>query len=156
MSSGPEYLFTRDFIDNNRINLQHYQWIELFGYHVHPRIPIDGPNLRVADIATGTGVWLTDLSTRLPATAHLDGFDISLKATPPANWLPSNVTFQTWDIRDDVPEALLGHYDIVHIRLLSFVLRDEEVPGILEKVGIFNKKLVLRGFVTDLYLALTA
>ncbi|KAI1287224.1 S-adenosyl-L-methionine-dependent methyltransferase [Xylaria venustula] len=134
MPPNPEYLFTRDLIDNNRINLQHYQWIELFGYHVHPQIPTDSPGLCVADIGTGTGVWLTDLSTRLPATTRLDGFDISLSATPPLEWLPSNVTFQKWDVREDVPEEMLARYDIVHIRLLSFVLRDDEVPRILEKV----------------------
>ncbi|KAI1819537.1 S-adenosyl-L-methionine-dependent methyltransferase [Xylaria intraflava] len=134
MPAKPEYLFTRDYIDNNRINLQHYQWIELFGYHLHPRIPVADANLRIADVGTGTGVWITDLSTRLPSTASLDGFDISLKATPPVEWLPPNVTFQLWDIKQAVPETLVGKYDVVHIRLLSLVLRDDEVALALENV----------------------
>ncbi|KAF2962934.1 hypothetical protein GQX73_g10636 [Xylaria multiplex] len=134
MSNPPEYVFTRDLIDNNRINLQHYQWVELFGYHLHPQIPTTSANLRIADVATGTGVWLTNLSTRVSPAAQLDGLDISLEATPPTEWLPHNVRFMQWDIKQAVPAALLEKYDIVHIRLLSFVLQDDEIPSVLQNV----------------------
>ncbi|OTA91940.1 hypothetical protein M434DRAFT_32210 [Hypoxylon sp. CO27-5] len=134
MTSQPEYIFTRDYIDNNRINLQHYQWTELFGYHFHPQIPITSPRLRIADVATGTGVFLTDISARLPESVQLDGLDISLKATPPVEWLPSNVSFRQWDIKRDIPEDLAEKYDVVHVRLIIFVLHDKEVPGILQKL----------------------
>ncbi|KAI1203573.1 S-adenosyl-L-methionine-dependent methyltransferase [Nemania serpens] len=134
MSTEPDYILTRDYIDNNRINLQHYQWVELFGYHLHPQIPVNAASLCVADVATGTGIWLTDLSTRLPATTQLDGLDISLKATPPAEWLPPNVTFHLWDIREAVPETFVEKWDVVHVRLLSFVLRDDEIPSVLQNL----------------------
>ena len=77
MTSVTEYVFTRDYLDNNRyvashiylellmtdrtairiisINLQHYLWSELFGYLTHPDIPILDPHLRIADVGTGTG-----------------------------------------------------------------------------------------------------
>ncbi|KAI1325558.1 S-adenosyl-L-methionine-dependent methyltransferase [Xylariaceae sp. FL0255] len=132
--SRPEYVFTRDFVDNNRINLQHYQWVQLFGYHIHPDIPIVGPQHRIADVGTGTGVWLADISTRLPASVQLDGLDISFKATPPPQWLPSNISLLEWDIKQPVPDHLIGQYDIVHIRLFIFVLLNEEVSGILAKL----------------------
>ncbi|KAI0188242.1 hypothetical protein F4808DRAFT_466220 [Astrocystis sublimbata] len=80
------------------------------------------PNWGLRYIAASDMVWLTDMGVRLPAIVQLDGLDISLKATPPAEWLPSNVSFREWDIRSDVPEDLVGQYDIVHVRLLIFVL----------------------------------
>ena len=42
-------------IDNHSINLQHYLWVQLFGYHIHSKIPVDDGHLRIADIGTGTG-----------------------------------------------------------------------------------------------------
>ncbi|OTB02438.1 hypothetical protein M426DRAFT_264618 [Hypoxylon sp. CI-4A] len=131
-SVTPQYVFTRDRVDNNR-------WIELFGYRLHPHIPLVGPQHRIADIGTGTGIWLTDLSTRIPTTVQLDGLDISLEATPPAQWVPSNVSFFEWDIRQDVPEKLVGQYDIVHIRLFIFVLLEKEIPGVLQKLTMLLK-----------------
>lgn len=71
------YIFTRDYLDNSRsvlqpsesqtplwqtnidwrisINLQHYLWVESYGYLTHPKIPLHGDNLRIADVGTGTG-----------------------------------------------------------------------------------------------------
>ncbi|KAI0204004.1 hypothetical protein F4808DRAFT_416593 [Astrocystis sublimbata] len=142
MPSEPEYVFTRDYIDNNRINLQHYQWVELFGYHLHPVIPQSGEHLRIADVATGTGIWLTDMSARVPATIQLEGLDISIDATPPAEWLPHNITFRIWDVKQAVPEDLVEKYDIVHIRLLAFVLRDDDIPVVLQNVTKLISKFV--------------
>ncbi|KAI0107713.1 S-adenosyl-L-methionine-dependent methyltransferase [Nemania sp. FL0031] len=133
MSAKPEYAFSRDYLDNCRINLQHYQWIQLFGYHLHPQISL-GAEVRIADVATGTGIWLTDMSTRLPPTAQLDGLDISLKSTPPEQCLPPNVTFRLWDIKEAVPQDLVEKYDVVHVRLLIFVLHNDEVPVVLQNL----------------------
>ncbi|KAI1170960.1 S-adenosyl-L-methionine-dependent methyltransferase [Nemania sp. FL0916] len=132
--SKPEYVFTRDYLDRNRLNLQHYQWVELFGYRIHPKIPPVGPQHRIADVGTGSGVWLMDLSSRLPASARLDGLDVSLEATTPTEWLPSNVSFREWDIKQEPPEDLVGQYDIVHVRLLIFVLLDDEIPSVLQRL----------------------
>ncbi|KAI0812859.1 S-adenosyl-L-methionine-dependent methyltransferase [Xylaria sp. FL0064] len=133
-NSQPEYVFTRDYIDRNRINLQHYQWVNLFGYHLHPHIPPPGPQHRIADVGTGTGLWLMDLSARLPETVRLDGLDVSLEATTPAEWVPSNVSFREWNIKQEPPEDLIGQYDVVHLRLLIFVLLDDEIPAVLQKL----------------------
>ena len=38
-----------------RLNLQHYIWVGMFGYLLHPDIPYSEENLRIADIGTGTG-----------------------------------------------------------------------------------------------------
>ena len=75
-----------------------------------------------------------DLSTRLPATVKLEGFDISLEATTLSGHLPPNVSFRKWDIKQSPPEDLVGQYDIVHIRLLIFVLLDDDIPKILQNL----------------------
>ncbi|KAJ8121264.1 hypothetical protein ONZ43_g2243 [Nemania bipapillata] len=133
-SSQPEYVFTRDYVDRNRLNLQHYLWVEQFGYYIHPHIPPPGPQHRIADIGTGTGVWLMDLSARLPATVRLEGLDVSLAATTPAGWVPSNVSFREWNIKQEPPEDLIEQYDIIHVRFLLFVLLDDEIPGVLQRL----------------------
>ncbi|KAI0547127.1 S-adenosyl-L-methionine-dependent methyltransferase [Xylaria curta] len=134
MANESKYIFTRDYVDNNRINLGHYQFTELFGYLLHPSIPTSDAQLRVADVATGTGIWLMDMSSRLPKTAKLSGLDISLQATPPKEWLPTNVEMREWDVRKPVPQDLVGTYDVVHVRYLCLVLSDEEVADVLKNV----------------------
>ncbi|KAH7400550.1 S-adenosyl-L-methionine-dependent methyltransferase [Phaeosphaeria sp. MPI-PUGE-AT-0046c] len=142
MAEGSDYVFTRDFVDNNRINLQHYLWIELFGYLTHPNISLlekahsrnDSKPLRVADVGTGTAIWLTDLSARLPDDVQLDGLDISFEAAPPAPWLPRNVTLRNWNVKESAPAALLGAYDLVHIRNFAFVLLDADITSIIHNL----------------------
>ena len=85
-------------------------------------------------VITTHRVWLTDLSTRFPSTVQLAGIDVSFNAAPPPEWLPANMTLQHWDIREPVPAELVGVYDIVHIRNFAFVLRDEEIPDVLDKL----------------------
>lgn len=34
----------------------HALWSKVFGYNVHPKIPTGRPDLRVADVGTGTGL----------------------------------------------------------------------------------------------------
>lgn len=48
--------------------------------------------------------------------------------------LPTNMTLHQWNVREDVPPALIGRYDILHIRLFMWVLLDDEVPAILGKL----------------------
>lgn len=141
--------------------MQHYLWVELFGYHLHPKIPTEGPQLKIADVGTGTGyvrchtsssvelcdlvmwyaaltlgsIWLTDLEKRLPKSVGLDGLDISFDATPPPQWLPANVTLHHWDLRQDPPEALICAYDIVHIRNFALVLMDNEIQDTLKRLA---------------------
>ncbi|KAJ0114166.1 hypothetical protein J7T55_008001 [Diaporthe amygdali] len=129
-----DYVLTRDFLDNNRINLLHCLWVKIFGYVTHPKIPIQSANLRVADVGTGTGIWLLDVRELAAPTARLEGFDISFDAVPPAETLPSNVKFRHWDVKQDLPEDLVGAFDIVHLRSLSFVLLNSQVPNVVERL----------------------
>ncbi|EFY94347.2 UMTA methyltransferase family protein [Metarhizium robertsii ARSEF 23] len=134
MSSNDGYVFTRDYLDNNRINLMHSLWTKVFGYAVHPRIPIAKPDLHVADVGTGTGIWLFDVREHLAKSAQLVGLDISLNAAPHPDTLPSNVKLRHWDIKDDLPADLVAAFDLVHVRFLSFVLLNNEVEVVLRKL----------------------
>ncbi|KAJ8127035.1 hypothetical protein O1611_g6602 [Lasiodiplodia mahajangana] len=107
---------------------------DIFGYHLHPRIPQPHPRSRIADIGTRTGIWLTDMSTGLPDSVQLDGLDISLEDVSPEARMQPNVTFRQWDIRQAVPDDLVGQYDIVHIHFFTFELRKREIPHILENL----------------------
>ncbi|KAI1845393.1 hypothetical protein JX265_005254 [Neoarthrinium moseri] len=102
MTTAPEYVFTRDYEDNNRI-------------------------------------WLTDVASRLPTAVQLDGFDISFDAAPPQQWLSPNVSFRLWNIKHDAPEDVVGRYDIVHIRLFGYVLKDDEVEDALKRLTTLLK-----------------
>ncbi|KAH8781023.1 UMTA methyltransferase family protein [Diaporthe sp. PMI_573] len=129
-----DYVFTRDFLDNNRINLMHTLWCKIFGYNVHPKIPISRPNLRVADVGTGTGIWLFDVRESVDPSARLEGFDISFDAAPPKETLPSNVSFRHWDVNSDLPQDLVGVFDVVHVRFFAFVLMNDQVQPVVERL----------------------
>ncbi|KAL4898002.1 hypothetical protein BDV59DRAFT_169069 [Aspergillus ambiguus] len=103
-----------------RLNLQHYLWREVFGYSIHPSIELPKAP-KVADVACGTGLWLIDVSRGL-SDAQLDGLDLDLTRAPHRTWLPSNVELRHWDMFDEVPQDLIGKYDLVHVRLLVLVL----------------------------------
>ncbi|KAJ5539527.1 hypothetical protein N7513_007859 [Penicillium frequentans] len=132
MSSG--YVFQRDSFETSRLNLQHYYLREVFGYLLHPSIPTGNPNLRVADVATGSGIWLSDISRQLPSYVTLDGLDVSFENAPPKEFLPQNMSLRYWDIFSDVPDDLIGVYDIVHVSLLAFVLRGDDIKDVMGKL----------------------
>jgi hypothetical protein len=79
-------------------------------------------------------IWLTDLVDKLPATVQLDGLDISFDATPPRDWLPPNMSLHHWDITAEVPDHLLGVYDVVHVRHFAFVLRQSNLKTVLDNL----------------------
>ncbi|KAI5921202.1 S-adenosyl-L-methionine-dependent methyltransferase [Camillea tinctor] len=107
MASCPDYVFTRDYLDNNRI----------------------------ADVGTGTGIWLTDIAAVLPPSAQLDGLDISFDAAPPSSWLPPNVRLQHWDVTEDVPDDLAEKFDIVNIRHFCFVFKNGDIQSVLKNLA---------------------
>ena len=94
----------------NRLNLQHYLWKQSLGFLVHPRALPKIDNPRIADLGTGTGIWLLDLSESLPTSAQLDGFDVDLSQAPPTEWLPQNVSLRKLDILQELPEDLVGQF----------------------------------------------
>ena len=158
--SEDQYRLERGLASSFRLNLQHYLIHRLFGYLLHPAVDINKPDLRVADIATGTGyftnsylfhhivigfilgwsanpsrsIWLTELAQELPPTSRLDGFDISSEPFPQENNLPRNVTLHVGNCLKPPPQEFHEKYDIVHLRLLKPVVVDDDPGPVVEHV----------------------
>lgn len=87
-------------------------------------------SLKIADVATGTGIWAVDLASQLPH-AYIEGLDINLEETPPQSWLPKNVIFRHWNVLEQVPTDMIERYDIVHLQYAQIFVRDETFPVVL-------------------------
>lgn len=88
-------------------------------------------------------IWLTDISRILPSSAVLVGTDVSLDQCPPKAWLASNVSLQSWSIFDEPPDNLIGRFDLVHLRFLNFVIKDNEITSTLLRVMKTLSKFLL-------------
>ena len=80
-------------------------------------------------------IWLTDLADKLPSSVRLDGLDISLDAAPLPELLPRNMNLHLWNIKDNVPEHLVGVFDIVHVRYFAFVLQEPDLENVLDNLS---------------------
>ena len=119
-----------------------------------PSIPTKKENLKIADIACGTGyvvqtepssclmipsteassIWLVDLAKSLPLTTQLEGFDISSAHFPPKHELPANVTLGTLDSFAPVPDHLVGGYDILHCRGFMLYVANGDPSFLVENI----------------------
>ncbi|KAJ5087659.1 hypothetical protein N7456_011275 [Penicillium angulare] len=119
LADGIGYGLQQDHQSVIRLNLQHYLWREVFGFHIHPAIPSEPE--KIVDVACGSALWMIDVARQLPH-AQLDGLDIDLTQAPQPEWLPSNITLSHWDLFNDIPAGMEAKYDVVHVRLLVLVL----------------------------------
>lgn len=91
-------------------------------------------------MGTGTGIFLERLASSYP-TAVLDGYDISAEQYPDKATLPSNVNLKILDIKQPIPDELMGVYDVVHLRLLLVAMS----PSDWDPVGRNVSKLLKPG-----------
>lgn len=133
MADGRGYMLDRNYIASARLNCQYYLWKASLKFNIHPSIPNPGQDARVADVATGTAIWLTEVAQELP-NVQLDGFDIDLTQASPKEWLPSNIRLRHLNILDDIPDDLQGKYDIVHVRLLVLVVENSDPRPIIRNL----------------------
>ncbi|KAL9103071.1 MAG: hypothetical protein Q9187_009049, partial [Circinaria calcarea] len=115
-----------------RLNLQHFFWKDQLGYNLHPSIPTSNPEIKIADVGTGTGIWLLELARDLSSSAQLDGFDIDLSQSPPKEWLPKNVNMYKLDVFGELPDDFVGKYDVIHARLFLLVVQNNDPMPILK------------------------
>lgn len=99
-----------------RLYQQHFLLTGSFGFLIHPSIPFDRPNLRIADFGARTGIWLIEFSKVVPGSCQLDGFDISTAQFPPASTLPENISLHQSDILNPLPELYHGQFHIIAVR----------------------------------------
>lgn len=101
------------------------------GFTLHPTIPVETKGWRVAEVATGTGLWLCELAKNAPGSAQFDGFDISSDQFPHPSRLPKNIALHQLDARSSPPESLCGKYHVVHVRFLAGVIDGNDPTPIL-------------------------
>ena len=75
-------------------------------------------------------IWFQSVAHTLPYV-QLDSFDISLAQCPLLQWLPASFKLSEWDLFDNVPKEMLGGYDVVHVRLVFFAVRNEDLRPII-------------------------
>ncbi|KAL9054461.1 MAG: hypothetical protein Q9206_003535, partial [Seirophora lacunosa] len=76
-------------------------------------------------------IWLLEFARSHPRAAQLDGFDISLDQIPPAEWLPSNVSFHCYNVNEEPPEDFVGKYDVLHVRNLAIAIKNDDPKTVL-------------------------
>ena len=103
---------------------------------LHPSIPPLGEHFAAADIGTGTGAWLNDLARSFPRPAasrvRLVGFDISSSKYPSVN--EERVDLVVHDITKRFSAEYHGIFDVVHLRLLVYAIREEDVVKVVANV----------------------
>ncbi|PIG90299.1 cytomegalovirus gH-receptor family protein, partial [Aspergillus arachidicola] len=126
------YLLNRSPKESARLNAQHNFLVDLIGGKpIHPAIPIENITA-IADVATGTGIWLSSLITapKVHPTnrLYLHGFDISSAQYPFSKDIaPTHeLHLSTHDMRNRFPPKHRGRYDLVHLRLLVGALKEED------------------------------
>jgi ubiquinone/menaquinone biosynthesis C-methylase UbiE len=122
--------------------IEQHDWLKkLLTCTVHPTISTDKPALRIADVATGTAIWLLDLAQTLPAETQFYGFDISAAQFPALESRPSNVSLHEHNITKRFPEEYHGSFDIVAVRLITAGLRGDDWDAAVRNVSELLSKL---------------
>lgn len=117
--------------EEQRLDIQHYNmWMPVAKHLLPPHIfghlmELDHPPA-IADLATGTGIWLRDLATKLPSNARLDGYDYDTSKFAQASQLPDNVQLFPGDVLKPFHEQLRAQYDVVHVRMLVLGLKADQ------------------------------
>ena len=134
--NGHGYILNRDrrHAAAGRLNLQFYLWKDALQFNIHPTISSSlSKTAVIADVASGSGIWLIDVSRQLPE-AQLDGLDYDLNQAPHQGWLPTNVKTRYLDILGDIPDDLVGKYDYIHTRLLVLVVESQNPRPIIRNL----------------------
>jgi hypothetical protein len=117
--------------------IEQHDWLKrLLGCNIHPTIPTNTPGLRVADVATGTAIWLLDLAKMLPSDTQLYGFDISTAQFPAPEARPSNVFLYEQSVTRPFLEEYHGFFDIVAVRLITAGLRGEDWDAAVKNLNV--------------------
>ena len=81
-----------------------------------------------------SSIWLVDLADKVHPTVQLEGLDISLAQAPISKWLPANIQLREWDMFADPPAQLIGQFDIIHIRSVTLVIKDNNALPVIKNL----------------------
>lgn len=88
-------------------------------------------------------IWLEDAARGKPKSADFHGFDISLDQVGPKPWLPANIRMHTWNLFEEPPEEFVGYFDVVHVRLITVVVRDNDPRPVLASLTKLLSKSII-------------
>ncbi|OQO14978.1 hypothetical protein B0A48_00360 [Cryoendolithus antarcticus] len=119
------YSLPRHAAESARLNDQHHVLKTISGFPglLHPCILASLQTARIADMGTGTGAWLLELSSQRTQDSYT-GLDISAAQFPSEP--PSNITFDVWNVLDPAPPQYQGCFKVVHVRLVGLALVGEQ------------------------------
>ncbi|KAJ5622191.1 hypothetical protein N7528_005423 [Penicillium herquei] len=127
------YLLRRDQVEGIRLGSQHLLWQLYLKHLLHPEIPIkDG--MAIADIGAGTGIWALEVASQLPSSS-VTAFDIAETHFPRPEFRPSNTKFALLNSLQDVPSELVGQFDVVHLRMWAFVVRNDDPSPLIQNAA---------------------
>ncbi|KAF2238545.1 hypothetical protein EV356DRAFT_505849 [Viridothelium virens] len=131
------YMLPRDSTESKRLDAQHKFLRSLSkDYLVHPEIPWKNLNA-VADVATGTGIWLRELASssefRGKNTSFV-GFDISPQQYPTKEELEDGVELVVHDMTRPFPLEYHEQFDLVNVRLVSWVLQARDLEKTVRNI----------------------
>ncbi|KAF9181225.1 hypothetical protein BGZ51_005585 [Haplosporangium sp. Z 767] len=121
VESAP-YMLPNDLTESDRLDAQHYLVRFILKGNYNVKLDPEDPNLRILDVATGTGVWALEMAHEFPK-AEIHGVDIS--SIFPADIKPSNCHFQLCNILDGLPFPD-NHFDFIYQRLLVYALSPDQ------------------------------
>ncbi|KAF9358172.1 hypothetical protein BGX26_002340 [Mortierella sp. AD094] len=121
VESAP-YMLPNDLAESDRLDAQHYIVRYMFQGNYNVRLDRNS-NIRILDVATGTGVWALEMAHEFPK-ASVYGIDLSpIYPTPETSSrvVPPNCFFQLCNVLDGLPFPD-NYFDFVYQRLLVYAL----------------------------------
>ncbi|KAI1352736.1 hypothetical protein F5Y01DRAFT_324023 [Xylaria sp. FL0043] len=116
-------------VEHDRLNVQHHLFNDimqgdLLPPHIASALNAAPTPPKILEMATGSAIWLTEVAKTLPSNAELVGLDYDTSRFPPPSSLPSNITLAKGDMYEPFSSDLLGKFDVVHVRMILFGLKD--------------------------------
>ena len=146
MAADEAYMLCRNQEESQRLDAQHAFMRHLaYGRLIQPSIPLTGIR-SIADVATGTGVWLREVAQELTSNEDIDliGFDISAQQFPEAGIDGADLIVH--DITKPFPQEHHERFDLVHVRLLSYALKEVDLETSVRNIIQILRALCLFTF----------
>ena len=65
LANGQGYMLDRSYTAAYRLNFQFYLRKASLRFNIHPSIPVPAQKACIADVATGTAIWLIDVASEI-------------------------------------------------------------------------------------------
>ena len=146
MAETEAYMLQRDQDESDRLNKQSKFLRALFNnFVIHPSVPRHNLHA-VADVGTGTGIWLEEARQELGHGANGEsvqyvGFDISGDQFPDSK--TSGLEFVVHDAVTPFPAQYHEKFDLVHLRFLSYAIKANQLQDCVDSVSRLIRKLAL-------------